>query len=522
MEEETCHLCGGGYDLESEWHELTGCKLHIMCFIEWATERPSLVEDFALECFGPDTTSFQLIRGVIDNLDVDAVMREFAERLDPELFTVTRAEEHVYRAMRRVRRRRRQPFWGLAAGRETRFNAHRRTYIARGLINRNKYVDKQLERLRTEKERLEDILGGSALDVFADHCLDYVASTQIARTLLVIFASEASQAPCLSMLEMFPKWNVRGLALHTHEFVLSGLHRRFTDMVRAFANRMYNEFYDVDAEDKLRPSSDGIVDGGTDAMVARIQEKLDEQPLYRMYKEVYRDVHETTATVHILPAFLNFLVGGIRSVYDKAHRPRWAKVLDWLALPPEERAPPPEPELAEVSSERLDELHAFLRNLSDADMLSDDFSVRQLMCPRCRFGPIRKEYCDDMSAHHGLGEGNTDNRCPNCYFFAPHGPDFAGAEGDKWLAWDGLPRRNENDVFPTIKLSSLGDRDIVLHKPPREPCWPYLKSDTPDVDDPRHFLCRSGDRREIVATLLKSYREQPGERPSRKTRRSAR
>jgi len=53
-------------------------------------------------------------------------------------------------------------------------------------------------------------------------------------------------------------------------------------------------------------------------------------------------------------------------------------------------------------------------------------------CPQCFFGPIDKEHCDDLVAHHGdyVSEGvKIDNSCPMCGFY--------GTTITQWGKWDG-------------------------------------------------------------------------------------
>jgi hypothetical protein len=51
-------------------------------------------------------------------------------------------------------------------------------------------------------------------------------------------------------------------------------------------------------------------------------------------------------------------------------------------------------------------------------------------CPRCHFGPVIHAGCDNLSTHHGQGNGEgyrISNACPNCGFFSEK----------KWPEWNG-------------------------------------------------------------------------------------
>lgn len=140
-------------------------------------------------------------------------------------------------------------------------------------------------------------------------------------------------------------------------------------------------------------------------------------------------------------------------------------------------------------------------------MLFNMANARQpaIMCPRCLFGPIIREACDDMEAHHGVPwQRWTDNRCPNeaCRYFhgtlrEPASPDWNGRDLGGWLVWDGIVRSlTPGALFGVLTCTSPSACDFlpeVGKAPPREPCWPYAVGDRMDFQEP----FRSCDNRHV-------------------------
>lgn len=63
------------------------------------------------------------------------------------------------------------------------------------------------------------------------------------------------------------------------------------------------------------------------------------------------------------------------------------------------------------------------------------------MCPRCKTGPISRDDCTDLQAHHGQSNGRggtTSNACAHCGFFA--------VDSHRWARWDGRVRIGGNPV----------------------------------------------------------------------------
>lgn len=54
---------------------------------------------------------------------------------------------------------------------------------------------------------------------------------------------------------------------------------------------------------------------------------------------------------------------------------------------------------------------------SNLAFLKTDGTFRALQCPKCNYGPLLYDYCEDMIAHHGqtIDDGTwINNSCPNC------------------------------------------------------------------------------------------------------------
>ena len=51
--------------------------------------------------------------------------------------------------------------------------------------------------------------------------------------------------------------------------------------------------------------------------------------------------------------------------------------------------------------------------------LRSDFSFRALQCPKCGYGPLIHEFCNDLELHHNEEHenGTIKNSCPNCKHF---------------------------------------------------------------------------------------------------------
>lgn len=130
-----------------------------------------------------------------------------------------------------------------------------------------------------------------------------------------------------------------------------------------------------------------------------------------------------------------------------------------------------------------------------------------LQCPRCSKGPIYREACGDMEAHHGEAGGfsTSDNRCPNprCRYFG------RSAESD-WDTWDGYVRVDPSSAFPTRRCNSVEDceylfRDPFPHgqPPPRPPCFPFDENGGGRCIDQFQAIDDPAQRRKtVVRTLL--------------------
>jgi hypothetical protein len=63
------------------------------------------------------------------------------------------------------------------------------------------------------------------------------------------------------------------------------------------------------------------------------------------------------------------------------------------------------------------------------------------MCPRCLTGPVTREACTDLAAHHGQRNASgvaINNACAHCGFF--------GRDSNEWRVWDGVLRIAGNAV----------------------------------------------------------------------------
>ena len=166
----------------------------------------------------------------------------------------------------------------------------------------------------------------------------------------------------------------------------------------------------------------------------------------------------------------------------------WRLILNWLK---DRSSDAPFEELQKADKEKLDDLQLYLEDLRSE--LEDSEQI--IMCPRCNFGPIIKKDCPDMKNHHGQGEHFTDNRCQNCTFFANSVTGYYETveNEEQWKLWDGFPRRNVNDVFPTKSLTK--DSFVQFIQPPKPPCFPF---DEKDRDS-----CADVDREQLIKRVMK-------------------
>ncbi|GMH79827.1 hypothetical protein TrST_g3487 [Triparma strigata] len=65
------------------------------------------------------------------------------------------------------------------------------------------------------------------------------------------------------------------------------------------------------------------------------------------------------------------------------------------------------------------------------EALQKEFGGSAFMCRQCNYGPILKDGCSDLSAHHGqsTGRGRINNACPSCGWFS--------ASICEWPRWNG-------------------------------------------------------------------------------------
>jgi len=72
------------------------------------------------------------------------------------------------------------------------------------------------------------------------------------------------------------------------------------------------------------------------------------------------------------------------------------------------------------------------------------------VCPKCSFGPLIKDACDDLTAHHGQTRrngGTTNNACPQCGFFARDWKDWKPWEGTFHPSFGGQADKKQIDII---------------------------------------------------------------------------
>lgn len=82
----------------------------------------------------------------------------------------------------------------------------------------------------------------------------------------------------------------------------------------------------------------------------------------------------------------------------------------------------------DVEMSETEKMHQSIRE----QFQKSDGTFSGFRCPRCKFGPIDKKACDDLTAHHHQRVGayiTISNTCPLCYFFS--------SSVSSWERWDG-------------------------------------------------------------------------------------
>jgi hypothetical protein len=80
-------------------------------------------------------------------------------------------------------------------------------------------------------------------------------------------------------------------------------------------------------------------------------------------------------------------------------------------------------------------------NYDEGRPSGEEPKYRAFMCPRCSTGPVTREACTDLAAHHGQRNVHgvaVNNACAHCGFF--------GRDSNEWSAWDGVFRIAGNAV----------------------------------------------------------------------------
>jgi len=96
-----------------------------------------------------------------------------------------------------------------------------------------------------------------------------------------------------------------------------------------------------------------------------------------------------------------------------------------------EKALEDHPELSESIAEEKRAREVMKESIRQQFRCGDD-CYYAFKCPQCFFGPIDKQHCDDLVAHHGehVSDGvKIDNSCPMCGFYGTNITD--------WGKWDG-------------------------------------------------------------------------------------
>lgn len=503
-----CHICMEDMQVGTDIHDdenvlfrLTGIQTHTSCFISSLIDPPSMLVDEFVEATFQDNTFFNQLEERVNDLNISDILTRFGEKLVRlgiiEEKDYTRSEDELYRSSSRKslkesskkalkkQRRKKNSIKFMQVTRETRRNQARKIDLYRGLV-----------------EYMESLRHGSAEEIMyeAADILGYIYSED-ALSRVWGGVGNLSIQELRSILESSPS-----MELIISQFLMSNISStEGVEILDKFAtiSRMYCYSHIINGrENKLD--------------VARIiRKKFASTPEYQYLESLYGSAivkRQCYKNLVLFKAFLSDFIGGAFVLaHQTVFKKPWRVYLEWIESghqgdPPYKSKIKGDPKCPEYA-ERLIQM-------KDSDMYDTPGRDQKfLMCPRCKYGPIIKAYCDDMSGHHGTPNTETfkeysDNRCPHCHFFANFGPTHDVTGVPKWSDWTGFLRQKDTDVFPPKKLSDIKSQDIQLVKPSRAPCFPYLERDERDEEDSTQTLCQGEDVTRVLQRLLNAYKEE--------------